>query len=170
MSADNNKKEESIISNNPPQSFGKPSAAETKPVYAEMKVIEPKEQPQAIPEVDPVKDFWSKLNATASENARKNLEYLITIDSYTFNGITYESEMVNRKNMIKLKKLLNEAVELDAENEFEKYSQNILDRGCLVIKDMTPEKFEKGDYNILENLVVAWSLKPRGFRQLQQSV
>jgi len=152
---------------NLPLEFGE---SDPKPVLADTVNPVKVEQPQAIPQVDPIKNFWNKLNETASENARKNLEYLITIDSYTFGKNTYESQMVNRKNMIKLKKLLNEAIELDAEEDFEKYSQNILDRGCLVIKDMTPEKFEAGDYNILENLVVAWSLKPRGFRQLQQSV
>jgi hypothetical protein len=113
-------------------------------------------------------DMWTKLNNMANEESRAFFEYLMTNDQYEFNGTTYKYKMINRKNMGQLIKLRTEAIDLNKTEDFEKYSDNIMKRACIVIQDMTPEKFDADDYELLENLTVAWSLKDRGFRKFKQ--
>lgn len=141
----------------------------------EIENIEP-EKPQAKPmtdqeEVD-VNAFYAKLNEDANKKSKDFFEYLTTVDEFTYNGQTYKYKMVNRAHMGELRKLIKDAGQINQNENFEEYSINIRTRACLLIQDMTPEKFdaEDSDYELLENIVGAWSIKYRGFRDFKSSV
>jgi hypothetical protein len=114
-------------------------------------------------------DMWTKLNNQANDESRAFFEYLMTNDEYQYNGVAYKYKMIKRKDMGELIKLRTAAIDLDKTKDFQNYSENIMKRACIVIEDMTPEKFDDDDYELLENITVAWSLKDRGFRKFKQS-
>lgn len=140
----------------------------------EIKVEPDKPQPQPQPTLtdSKVNEFYAKLNQQANEKSQRFFEYLVTVDEYSHNGETYKYKMLNRKNMGKLRKLLNEASELSEGKDFDAYSDNIMNRACILIQDMTPEKFDsdEADYELLEDIVGAWSIKYRGFRDFKQGI
>ena len=136
------------------------------------KVEMPVEKTDNIALDNETQDMWTRLNEKANNNSRAFFEYLMTNDEYQHNGVTYKYKMLNRKNTGKLVKLRTESTGLNKTEDFDKYSENIMKRACIVIEDMTPEKFDadNADYELLENLTVAWSLKDRGFREFKQGV
>jgi len=137
---------------------------------------QPESEPESVPEISPRQqesvEFYAKLNKVANDKAEKFFEFLTTTDEYTNNGQTYKYKIVNRKNMGELRKLIREGGKLSEKEDFEAYSDNIMKRACILIQDMTPEKFdaEDSDYELLEDLVGAWSIKYRGFRDFEQGV
>jgi len=141
---------------------------EDKPIE---KVEMPAEKQDNIAVDKATEDMWTGLNNKANDESRAFFEYLMTNDEYQYNGIAYKYKMINRKNMGQLIKLRTEAISLNKTEDFQNYSENIMKRACIVIQDMTPEKFDAddADYELLENITVAWSLKDRGFRKFKQS-
>jgi len=110
--------------------------------------------------------FWTELNEKANLTGQKNLEKLIILDEYDYNGITYKAKKLTPKASGQLKKLMSEAASIDENKDWDAHTANIGKRACLLIEDMTLEKFEDSDFYVVENIVTAWGLKPRGFRNL----
>lgn len=110
--------------------------------------------------------FFDKLNEDANQIQEENLKKLIIDNEYSHMGETYHAKMVKPKNMGELKKLMREATDIDQDENWDKYSENIGKRACILIEDMTMEKFDECDFYVVENLVTAWGLKPKGFRKL----
>jgi hypothetical protein len=133
------------------------------------KVELPAEKSENIALDKDTEDMWKGLNEKANDNTRAFFEYLMTNDEYQYNGIAYKYKMIKRKDMGELIKLRTQAINLDKTKDFQNYSENIMKRACIVIQDMTPQKFDEEDYELLENITVAWSLKDRGFRNFKQS-
>ena len=126
--------------------------------------VQPKPEPIAVAvELDP---FWKDLNEKANATGQKNLEKLIILDEYEKDGIVYKSKKLTPKASGQLKKLMREAASIDENENWDAHTDNIKKRACLLIEDMTPEKFDECDYYVVENVVTAWGLKPRGFRDL----
>jgi len=124
------------------------------------------------PEAEEVKtaveldSFWKDLNEKANVTGQKNLEKLILLDEYQYDGVTYKAKKLTPKASGQLKKLMSEAAGIDENKDWDAHIANIGKRACLLIEDMTPEKFEDSDFYVVENIVTAWGLKPRGFRDL----
>jgi len=114
-------------------------------------------------ELDP---FWTELNQKANLTGQKNLEKLIILDEYQYDGVTYKAKKLTPKASGQLKKLMTDAAGIDENKDWDAHTANIGKRACLLIEDMTPEKFEDSDFYVVENIVTAWGLKPRGFRDL----
>jgi hypothetical protein len=123
----------------------------------------PVQQPTPI---DPrVTQLWSELSEEASTNYNEGFKKIIRSDEYEYNGETYHFRMLNHKDTGALKKLEREKV--DENEDWDGYVNNYRQRAKLLIKDMTDEKFDSGDFFILENLITAWSIRAtKGFRHL----
>ena len=137
---------------------------EPKPVVMLSAEEEKKEEPKSVID-EQTQKMWDNLNQQANDENRGFFEYLMTNDEYQFNGTDYKYKMIKRKDMGELIRLRTEGAGLDKNDDFQSYSENIMKRACIVIEGMTPEQFDEGDYDLLENIVVAWSLKDRGFRK-----
>ena len=131
-------------------------------VKAEIAKAEVEREPAINPQQQAM---WDRLNNQANDESQAFFEHLMTNDEFTFNGHDYRYNMINRKNMGELVRLRTEGAKLDKTDDFPTYSENIMKRACIVIEGMTPDKFDEDDYDLLETITVAWSLKDRGFRK-----
>ena len=122
------------------------------------------------PEVNPkITALWNDLTDEASTNLNEAFKNIIRSDEYEYNGDKYYFRMLNHKDTGILKKL--QGVKLNEEEDWDGYVNNYRERAKLLIKDMTDEKFDNGDFFILENLITAWSIRAtKGFRHLLKSV
>ena len=103
-----------------------------------MTLEESQQQPPVTTAITPVRnEFTVKLVETSNTTAYNNLAKLISLSEYTDEtGTTFRSRILTHKEIGQLKKLQKE------------------------------EDFDKADFYVLENLIVAWRMKPRGFRPL----
>ena len=119
---------------------------------------EPKKEDQS-------QKLWDELNSEANINFSEAFKTIIRSDEYQYNGDTYHFKMLKPKEMGQLKAL--QKAEIDEDKDWDTYSNNYKERAKLLIKDMTDEKFDNGDFFVLENLVTAWSIRAtKGFRKL----
>ena len=133
-----------------------------------MTVEEQKEEIKANPEVT---QFWERITQEASTNSLKDFEELIKSDEFSYNGVTYRFVPVNWKNKPIVEKLRIEASTVDQDKEWEKYANNVKQRALILIEGMTPEQFDEGDYDTIEDVVTAWSIRAiRGFRRKKPSI
>lgn len=125
------------------------------------------EEPEKPETKDP---FWDKLGEEITNDYKKDLEYLMKNDTIELNGETYKFQWVKSKYITKFKKLDAESFKI-VDKDSDEWYNNVKERACMVIQDMTPEKFEEGDYVMLENLTTGWANRAiRGFRRAKQSV
>jgi sulfatase maturation enzyme AslB (radical SAM superfamily) len=83
-------------------------------------------------------------------------------DEWKIEEETFHYVMPNHKRLGELRAL--QAVEIDEQKDWDTYVDNYKKRACLLIKEMTPEKFDELPYYRVENLVTAWSVRSnRGF-------
>lgn len=128
---------------------------------------EPEKKEEEIIQTDP---YWDRLGNEITENWKKDLENLMKSDTLELSDITYKFLPVKGKDVINFKKLDAESFKIKDKDSQEFYD-NVKERACVIIEGMTPEKFDDGDYKILEDLTTAWSNRAlRGFRRSQQSV
>ena len=137
-----------------------------------------KEKESEVVKLEPVKDaqlvqdsdfFVNKLNEMSNNITFQNYNKLITLNEYTTDdGIVYYSRLLKPKEIGQLRKLVDEVskIERDKEDNWDKYLANMEKQAELLIKDMNQAKFDESDFYLLENLIVAWRMKYRGFRSL----
>ena len=132
----------------------------------QIKIDEPEPEPKEAIVDDDSKALWDKLNKQANAKSRERFEKMITTKQWTNDDDSkeYKYAKVPREKQAELLNLLKASASLNKETDFMAYSENIKKRACIVIDGMTPEEFEKNDYEFMEDLTVAWSLKIRGFR------
>jgi hypothetical protein len=111
-------------------------------------------------------EFTTKLVQQSNSTAYNNLAKLIGTDEYSDNSVTYRAKILTHKEIGQIKKLTRQSDEIDQEKDWDKYIENLRAQGKLLIQDLTDEQFDAADWYILENLIVAWRMKPRGFRSL----
>ena len=114
-------------------------------------------------------EFWDEEIKFASANNKEEFRYIIRNDKVTMDGIEYEFVPVIADNAGLFRKLINEASEMATQEaqdkDWDRYFDNVRQRACLLIKDMTPEKFGKDVFVNVENVVTGWSIRAReGFR------
>ena len=137
------------------------------------------EEQEKAPEVvklEPVKDaelvqdtnfFVDKLNEMSNNITFQNYNKLITLNEYTTDeGTVYHSRLLKPKEIGQLRKLVDEVANIQKDDNWDKYLTNMEKQAELLIKDMNQEKFDNSDFYLLENLIVAWRMKYRGFRTL----
>ena len=126
-----------------------------------------KPQSEPAPEQDDdLQQFFNKQNSIANTKYKAVIEKLLVTDEFQFNGDTYKYRMLKPKDVGELKRLEQELKTVDMEKDFEVYQNNVCKRACLLIQDMTEEKFNEGDWYVLSTLVLAWGPKINGFRDL----
>ena len=109
--------------------------------------------------------FWDEEIKYASANTKEEFRFIIRNDKVTMDGIEYEFVPVIADNAGLFRKLTKEAEEIDQEKDWDKYLDNVRQRACLLIKDMTAERFGKSVFVNVENVVTGWSIRAReGFR------
>jgi len=114
--------------------------------------------------------FWGRLSDEVTSSYRKDLETMMKSDTISYDGIDYKFQFVKGKYIKEFKDLDTKAFEIKDKNSPEWY-ENVKRRACMIIKDMTPDVFDEGDYTVIENLTTAWSNRAiRGFRRPKQSI
>ena len=133
-----------------------------------MTLEESQQQPPVTAAITPVRnEFTIKLVETSNTTAYNNLAKLISLSEYTDEtGTTFRSRILTHKEIGQLKKLQKEEDLINQDNDWDKYITNLKQQAKILIKDYTEEDFDKADFYVLENLIVAWRMKPRGFRPL----
>jgi len=122
------------------------------------------------PKQDGNDSFWSKLGDELVIDYRKDYESLIKSDAVNINGTTYKFNPIKGKDILQFKKLDSESFKIEDKDGQDWYN-NVKARACMIIQDMNEEKFDDGDYNVLENITTAWSSRQvRGFHHAKQSV
>ena len=124
------------------------------------------QQPPQPEQDDDLQQFFNKQNNIANTKYKAVIEKLLVTDEYQFNGDTYKYRMLKPKDVGELKRLEQELKTVDMDKDWEVYQNNVCKRACLLIQDMTEEKFNDGDWFILSTLVLAWGPKINGFRDL----
>ena len=129
------------------------------------------EESEPIPQPDPKTiEFQNKLTDIKTQISQSNFEKLIVLDEYTAkSGIVYKANKLPYPKIKELESLQKAAATLLGPDKEDEYVDNIRQRACILIEDMTEDKFDKEDYYLMENLVAAWGLKDRGFRDLFKS-
>jgi hypothetical protein len=133
------------------------------------------EQKETKPEVktteadERFKKFWAALGEQANVVSQANFEKLIVTNEFQFNGTTYKARLLNYREKHELDTLQEKARTLSEKENWEEWLENQKARACLLIEDMTPERFEKESSYIVTSLISAWGLKPEGFLDLFQS-
>jgi hypothetical protein len=138
---------------------------------AGVKIEEAETKPEVkTPELDErFKKFWAALGETANVVSQANFEKLIVTDEYQFNGAVYKAKRLTYKEKHELDALQQKARTLSENENWDEWLLNQCNRACLLIEDMTPERFDKEDSYIMTSLISAWGLKPEGFRDLFKS-
>jgi len=112
--------------------------------------------------------FWTKIGEGVTEDYKVYLEAQMKSDVCEDDGQIYYFKKVAGKDAIKFKKLDSESFKIE-DKDGQQFYDNVKARACIVIKDMTPEKFDEGAYSTLENLTTAWSRRALGGFCLPQS-
>ena len=129
------------------------------------------ETPEEIKTNPEVTAFWNRLSQEASTNSLKDFEELIKSDEFSYNGVTYRFVPVNWKNKPVVEKLRIDASTIDQDKDWEKYANNVKQRALILIEGLTEEQFDTGDYDTIEDVVTAWSIRAiRGFRRKKQGL
>ena len=115
------------------------------------------------------KKFWSALGEQANSVSQANFEKLIVTDEYQYNGAVYKAKRLTYKEKHELDSLQEKARQLSEKENWDEWLENQKNRACLLIEDMTAERFEQEDSYIMTSLISAWGLKPEGFRDLFKS-
>lgn len=115
--------------------------------------------------IDPkLQAVFDDLEDEATVNYTEDFKGMIHSDEWNYDGEVFHFQMQNHKRLGELKKLQKEKI--DEETDWDGHVDNVRKKACLLIKEMTPEKFDDMDFNSLENLVTAWSARARrGFRR-----
>ena len=128
------------------------------------------EEAEQVPENPEATAFWERQAKELTTDYMKDLENLMKSDTLQRADITYKFVPVKGKDIIRFKKLDSESFKIKDKDSPEFY-ENVRERACIVIDGMTPEKFDDGDYKILEDLTTAWSSRAlRGFHRTKPSV
>jgi hypothetical protein len=106
-----------------------------------------------------------KLFQQSNDTAYNNLAKLISVDEYQSNGYTFKAKILTHIEVGQLRKLDRESRTIDQDSDWIGYTNNVREQAKILIQDFTDEIFNKADFTLLENLVVAWGMKPGGFRQ-----
>jgi hypothetical protein len=116
----------------------------------------------------PEPDFFiNKLNDMSNQITFANYNKLISLREYTTeDGTVYTARLLKPKEIGALRTLVNEVEKIDKEAEWDKYLANMEKQAELLIKDFNQDKFDNCDFYLLENLIVAWRMTYRGFRNL----
>lgn len=130
--------------------------------------LEPVQEAQRVQDSD---FFVSKLNEMSNNITFQNYNKLIIVNEYTTDdgAETYHSRLLKPKEIGQLRKLVDEVTKIEkdsSEDGWNKYLVNMEKQAELLIKDMNQGKFDNSDFYLLENLIVAWRMKYRGFRTL----
>ena len=121
-------------------------------------------------ETEPEDPFWKELGREITEDYKKSLRNLMNSDTLEFNGVTYNFQWVPSSKIKQFKKLNADTTKIQDKDGDDWYN-NVKERAIILIEGMTSEKFEQGDYVIIENLVTAWSHRAiTGFRQPKSGV
>lgn len=134
----------------------------------------PKDDASRIIEVKNTRDtedvrneFTLKLVEQSNSTAYNNLAKLIGLSEYTDDtGNTYRARKLTHKEIGQIRRLSKESEDIDQEKDWDKYVSNLKQQSTLLIRDFTEQDFDNADFYVLENLIVAWRMKPRGFRSL----
>lgn len=114
--------------------------------------------------------FWTQLGKEVTEDYKIYIKRQMKEDTLEYNGDVYKYNPVKGKDIIRFKKLDAESFKIEDKDSKEFY-ENVKERACILIQDMTPDKFDNSEYPILENLTTAWSRTTLGgFRLPKQSV
>lgn len=105
--------------------------------------------------------FWERLGKEVTQEFKKYIEAQIKSDVCEDDGIVYHFNKVKGKNILEFKRLDAESFKIEDKNS-QQFYDNVKARACMLIKDMTPEKFDEGVYSTLENLTTAWSRRQEG--------
>jgi len=101
-------------------------------------------------------EFWRKIGEGVTEDYKKYIEAQMRSDVCQDGGEIYYFKKIAGKDIIRFKKLDAESFKIQ-DKDSQQFYDNVKARACIVIKDMTPEKFDEGTYSTLENLTTAWS-------------
>lgn len=122
---------------------------------------------ESVTTVNPRMKFYAdKLEDLAGDTTFKNYEKLVITEEYQMDGITLKAKKLKPKDIGELRKLTIEIPKINQETEWDKYLKNMRAQGKLLIDNMTDEIFDNSDFYVLENVITAWRMKHRGFRQL----
>ena len=109
------------------------------------------------PEIDSeATAFWTSLGKEVTEDYKVYIKRQMKEDTLEHDGQVYKYSPVKGKDIIRFKKLDADSFKIEDKDSKEFYD-NVRERACLLIQDMTPEKFDGSEYAILENLTTAWS-------------
>mgnify|MGYP003575127544 CR=1 FL=1 len=127
-----------------------------------------KEIPTPVVVQEQQSDFFiNKLNEMSNQITFANYNKLISVREYvTEDGTKYTARLLKPKEIGQLRQLVTQVEKIDKEVEWEKYLENMEKQAELLIKDFNQEKFDNCDFYLLENLIVAWRMTYRGFRNL----
>ena len=100
--------------------------------------------------------FWTALGQERTEDYKVYIKRQMKEETLEHNGQVYKYSPVKGKDIIRFKKLDADSFKIEDKDSKEFYD-NVRERACLLIQDMTPEKFDGSEYAILENLTTAWS-------------
>lgn len=130
----------------------------------EVKEEKPEEQ-ETDTKLDPkLQAVFTDLEDESTTNYTEDFKAMIHSDEWNYNGEVYHFQMQNHKRLGELRSLQKEKP--DEEKEWDAYVDNVRKKACLLVKEMTPEKFDDMDFVAVENLVTAWSARARrGFRR-----
>ena len=121
-----------------------------------------------VPVTDPnpeVTAFYVRMGKELTTDFTKDMEAAMKTDTIEKNGESYKFNPIKGKDIIRFKKLDIDSFKI-TDKDGEDFYNNVRDRACIVIQDMTPDKFDNGDYVVLENLTMAWSTRAiRGFHR-----
>jgi len=121
----------------------------------------PEEESKQDPKLTAVFD---ELEDESTTNYTEDFKAMIHSDEWKYQGEVFHFQMQNHKRLGELRKLQKEKP--DEETDWEAYVDNVRKKACLLVKEMTPEKFDEIDFVAVENLVTAWSARARrGFRR-----
>jgi hypothetical protein len=117
------------------------------------------------PDIDPaLQKVFDDLEDESTLNYTEDFKSMIHSDTWVYEGETFTFQMQNHKRLGELKKL--QKVKIDEEQDWDAHVENVKAKALLLIKEMTPEKFDQIDFISIENLVTAWSARARrGFRR-----
>lgn len=121
---------------------------------------EPKKEDSSLdPKLQKVLD---NLNDEAGTKYSSEFDQMVHSNEWTINGETFHHQMPNHKRLGQLRAL--QAMTTDEQKDWDGYVDNYFKRACLLIKEMTQEKFDELPFYGVENLVTAWSVRSnRGF-------
>ena len=119
------------------------------------------EEEKPKPQDDESISFWTNLGKEVTEDFKKYIKWQMKQDTLEFNGITYKYNPVAGKDITRFKKLDTDSFKIEDKDSKEFY-ENVKERACLLIQEMTPDKFDESEYSILENLTTAWSRTTNG--------